>query len=344
MRRFLLLAVALIIVIISGFYLYQNQKHSSLTPEQNQGGLESSLPTNRLMIEEMRKADYPGSDLTLEQTLTPGSNYNRYIASYKSEGLKIYGLLSVPTTPRPQDGCPAIIFNHGYIPPEEYRTTEKYVAYFDNFARNGYVVFKSDYRGNGNSEGFPEGAYYSPAYTIDVLNALSSLRKYTDVNPQKIGMWGHSLGGNITLRSMVITRDIKAGIIWGGVVGTYDETINNWMRRNGWRPSQREQDPRRQTRQQFIDKYQQPKEGSQFWQKIDPRSYLKDISAPIQIHHGTADETVPILFSQNLKKSLDDLGKVSEFYSYNGADHNLSSPAFELAAKRSVDFFDKYLK
>ena len=157
-------------------------------------------------------------------------------------------------------------------------------------------------------------------------------------------MWGHSLGGNITLRSMVITRDIKAGIIWGGVVGTYDETINNWMRRNGWRPSQREQDPRRQTRQQFIDKYQQPKEGSQFWQKIDPRSYLKDISAPIQIHHGTADETVPILFSQNLKKSLDDLGKVSEFYSYNGADHNLSSPAFELAAKRSVDFFDKYLK
>ncbi len=49
----------------------------------------------------------------------------------------------------PDNGRPAIIFNHGYIPPEVYRTTERYVAYQDGFARNGYVTFKSDYRGHG---------------------------------------------------------------------------------------------------------------------------------------------------------------------------------------------------
>jgi len=45
----------------------------------------------------MRKQDYPGSDIVIEQTLTPGANYNQYIASYKSDGLKIYALLTVPT-------------------------------------------------------------------------------------------------------------------------------------------------------------------------------------------------------------------------------------------------------
>ena len=34
-------------------------------------------------------------------------------------------------------------------------------------------------------------------------------------------MWGHSMGGYITLRSMVITNTIKAGVIWAGVVGPY---------------------------------------------------------------------------------------------------------------------------
>ena len=46
-----------------------------------------------------------------------------------------------------------VIFNHGYIPPAQHRTTERYVAYVDAFARNGYIVFRSDYRGHGNSEG-----------------------------------------------------------------------------------------------------------------------------------------------------------------------------------------------
>ena len=46
-----------------------------------------------------------------------------------------------------------IVFNHGYIPPAEYRTTERYVAYVDGFARNGYIVFRPDYRGHDQSEG-----------------------------------------------------------------------------------------------------------------------------------------------------------------------------------------------
>ncbi|MBI4035371.1 alpha/beta fold hydrolase [Candidatus Daviesbacteria bacterium] len=298
-----------------------------------------------MSIEAMRKKDYPGSELTIEQTLEDGSNYHQYIASYKSEGLQIFGLLSVPMGNNPPaGGWPAIIFNHGYIPPEQYKTTEKYVAYFDAFAKNGYIVFKPDYRGFGDSEGKPEGAYYSPAYTTDVLNAFSSLKKYREVNSKKLGMWGHSMGGNITLRSMVINPDIKVGVIWGGVVGTYDELMNKWHRASPWTPSEREiQGHITSIRQNLIQKYGTPQQNPTFWHIIDPRYFLRDISGPLQLQHGLADEEVPPLFSESLKNDLDNLGKPVELYTYPGADHNLSQD-LDMALQRSVDFFDKYLK
>ena len=101
----------------------------------------------------MREHTYPGSKITIEETLQPGSNYSRYRASYQSEGLKIYALLTVPNGEKPATGWPVIIFNHGFIPPDVYRTTERYLAYVDWLARNGYVVFRPDYRGHDQSEG-----------------------------------------------------------------------------------------------------------------------------------------------------------------------------------------------
>ena len=300
--------------------------------------------THPLQIDEMRKKVYEGSDIKIERELPEKNNYRQFLASYQSDGLKINALLTVPNGEKPENGWPAIIFNHGYIPPEEYKTTERYVAYVDGFAGNGYIVFKLDYRGHGDSEGNQEGAYYSPAYTIDVLNAVASVKKFKDADPNKIGMWGHSMGGSITVRSMVILKNIRAGVIWAGVVGSYDDLINRWRRRVVWRPSEREQMAHRPGRQSLIDAYGTPEQNQNFWHSIDPTFYLSDISGPIQLHHGTADESVPIEFSENLKNALEKEGKTVEFYEYKNADHNISSPHFEIAIKRSVNFFDKYLK
>ena len=71
------------------------------------------------MIESLRQRVYPGSEIVIEQTLTSGVNYERYIASYLSEGLKIYALLTVPQGEKPADGWPVVVFNHGYIPPDQ---------------------------------------------------------------------------------------------------------------------------------------------------------------------------------------------------------------------------------
>ncbi len=298
-------------------------------------------------IDALRQGKYPGSDLVIEENLPAGENYQRYIASYKSEGLKIYGLLTIPNGTPPAGGWPAIIFNHGYIPPSEYKTTEKYVAYQDVFAKNGYVTFKSDYRGHGESEGVARGGYSSNDYTIDVLNAMASVKRFKDpsigsgqvVNKNKIGMWGHSMGGFITLRAMVVDPSIKAGVIWGGVVGNYDDLLNNWRRTP--RPSI----PRASTswRGSLIAQHGTPNENPVFWNSLSANSYLKDISGPIQLDHSTTDEEVPVKFSENLFEQLKKAGKEAELYEYPGDDHNISQN-FNLAAQRSVDFFDKYVK
>lgn len=345
-RRFLLFAL-IFCILLGGFYFLNSSKNQSQNPDLDEmkGGLNSE--THPLSIEALRKGDYPGSDLVIEQTLTPGSNYERYIVSYKSEGLKIYALLTVPNGEPPEGGWPAVVFNHGYIPPDQYRTTERYIAYTDAFSRNGYVLLRPDYRGHGESEGEASGGYSSNDYTIDVLNAFSSLKKYPSVNSEKIGFWGHSMGGYITLRSMVAREDIKAGVIWAGVVGSHEDLFNRWRRRGDVQPSPgisiSPSSRGGRWRQSLESQYGSPAENPEFWNSLSANFYLNDISGPVQLHHGTADESVPVEFSRKLEQQLIEAGKTVEYYEYDGDDHNISNN-FNTAAQRSVEFFDKYVK
>jgi dipeptidyl aminopeptidase/acylaminoacyl peptidase len=297
------------------------------------------------MIEVMRQQDYPGSEITVEETLSPGANYDRYIASYLSEGLKIYALLTVPQGERPESGWPVVVFNHGYIPPDQYRTTERYVAYVDGFARNGYIVFRSDYRGHDRSEGEPSSGHTAPDYTVDVLNAVASLKQHPDADPDRIGMWGHSMGGGITVRAMVVTADIKAGVIWAGTTAPYSELIEAWRRWRGDDPTPTP-DPDRPGRwglYEMFDVYGTPEENPEFWAAMSPTSYLGDLSGPLQLHHGTADESVPVAFSENLYAQLIEVDERAELYIYEGDNHNISN-SFGTAMQRSIDFFDRYVK
>jgi uncharacterized protein len=304
-----------------------------------------------LQIKVMREQNYPGSDIVIEQTLAPGANYSRYVVSYLSDGYKIHALMTVPDGPKPATGWPAIIFNHGYIPPAQYRTTERYVAYQDAIARSGYIVFKSDYRGHGSSEGPPEGAYGYPGYTDDVLNALASVKAFKDADPNRIGMWGHSLGGQLTLRAMVVSKDIKAGVIWGGVVAPYPNIFARDPNRQ--RPTRTATETPvppggmgpygRPWRQELTDKYGTPEQNPAFWASISPNSYLADISGPVQLHHSVTDAEVPVAASETLYGEMQAVGKTVALYTYPNDNHNINKN-FATAMQRTIAFFDKYVK
>lgn len=298
-----------------------------------------------LSIEYLRSREFPGSELIIEEELASASNYSQYIVSYDSDGLKQYALLTVPTGQAPDAGWPAIVFNHGYIPPDQYRTTERYVAYVDGFASNGYIVLKPDYRGHGDSEGRATGGYGSPAYTIDVLNALSSLKKRSDVDSSNIGMWGHSMGGWITQRAMVTNTDISAGVIWGGVVGSYQDIYTEWWGRRSTTSPRPQPSPgeRGYWRYELEQERGTTLQNPTFWDSLSVLPYLEDLSGPIQLHHARGDETVPYRLSELFDENVRAASRESELFLYEGDDHNISAN-FSTAMLESVNFFDKHLK
>lgn len=292
---------------------------------------------DELTIPALLELEIEGSDIIIEETLPNGANYRQYIASYLSEGYKIYALLTVPFGEVPEGGFKAIVFNHGYIPPDVYRTTERYVAYVDELAKAGFVVFKIDMRGHGNSEGEPAGSYYSPAYTIDAISALKALQQLEFVDPDGIGMWGHSMAGNLVMRAMLIEPDIRAGVIWAGAVYSYEDfaryTISDssFVRRPETEASRRSASIR--------TTHGTPDLNNPYWQAVSLTANIDLLNAPVQIHHAENDDVVNIGYSVELAAVLAVNEKPYEFHIYQGGGHNISSPYFETAMRRTIEFF-----
>lgn len=308
----------------------------SLTPPPGIPEQQEQKDLDPYTIEALRQREYPYSDIVIERELGDQGVFKSYIVSYKSDGLKLYALMNVPDSPKPEGGFPVIILNHGFIEPTLYDTVNSYKSYMDQYSRQGFLVLKPDYRGHDKSAGEPVSAHISADYMVDVLNAVSAVKKYPDANPNKIGMWGHSMGGGITLRALAVSKDIKAAALLAGVVASptsfynyWQQNINtprvpSWIKENGDRT---------------LNQFGTPDSNPDLWNAISPYTFISDFSAPVQIHHGTADTDVPIVFSEELNKALVDAGKPVEYFVYLNGDHNLAGAARSPVLSRTIDFF-----
>lgn len=265
-------------------------------------------------------------------------DYTSYVTDYISDGLRIYGLLTKPSGAMPQGGWPAIVFVHGYIPPTQYKTTSNYVAYVDYLARNGFVVFKIDLRGHGESQGTAGGAYYSSDYVIDTLNARAALASWDSVNPKRIGLWGHSMAGNVLMRSFAAAPDIPAVVIWAGAGYTYVDLLSYRISDMSYRPPPANTE-RQRKRQALRDAYGEFDASSPFWKQVAVTQYLPDLKGALQIHHAVDDDVVSIEYSRNLMKLLDATAIVRELHEYPSGGHNITGASFTKAMERTAGFF-----
>lgn len=321
-------------------------QEAEVTPEITPEVTEEPLfdPGNELTIAALLDLEIEGSEITYEQQLANGVNYSQYIASYVSEGNRIRGLLTVPFGIAPEGGFKAIVFNHGYIPPHLYQTTERYVDYVGTLAASGFVVFKIDMRGHGTSEGEASGSYFSPGYTIDAIAALKSLQMLDFVDPDGIGMWGHSMAGNLVLRAMLIEPDIKAGVIWAGAVYSYEDMVRYAISDPSYTPPPANQESTSRRMGRIIrETYGQPDLSVPYWQAVALTEHIDLLNSPIQLHHALDDSVVNIGYSLNLATVLDENNKFYELYQYEGGGHNISAPYFNEAMRRTVEFFSIHL-
>jgi uncharacterized protein len=301
----------------------------------------SPFPFQELTVPFLRNREYKSKLGELEKNYE-NANYTAYLTSYDSDGLNINALFTEPKGEKPEGGWPGIIFIHGYIPPGQYRTTQNYYDYVDYLARNGFAVLKIDLRGHGDSEGEPGGAYYSSDYIIDTLNARSALQNSGIVHPDKIGLWGHSMAGNVVLRSLAVKPEIPAASIWAGAVYTYKDFAQFGIQDGSYRPPA-DQTERQRRRKLLMDTYGEPKDGNPFWDLVAATNYLNDYKGAIQLNHAVNDDVVNIGYSRGLNEILNRTSVIQELNEYQSGGHNINGQAFSSAMKNTVDFFKKYL-
>jgi len=284
-----------------------------------------TLPPNwPLYISGMRGRRYPGGEVTIHGVFGQSPDFTTYLIFYPSEGLRISGMMSVPKGNGP---FPVIILCHGYVHPSKYATgTDTWRQAF-YLAKEGYITIAPDYRGHGGSDSGT--SLYHIGYAQDVLNLIGSLHTIKKADPGRVGLWGHSMGGAVALKAAVVSKKVDAIALFGSV--SADERVNfAYGMGNG--PGA-----------YGVAILSTPNRNRLEYKRISPINYL-DRAPPLSIHHGIDDPAVPYQWSENLFEAAQEQGATAELYLYPGASHTLVEADWDLAMKRTLDFFDKHVK
>jgi len=334
-RRILFTSIILVALSFSAWQVLRSKNNGSDTSLRQtfevleQDGDKQPVSSNPLAIENLRKRSYEGSKVTIEETLSHNASYTAYRVSYLSDGLKIFAGMNVPDGKGP---FPVIVLNHGYYNPSTFKTGDGTRTMADILVNNGYMTLASDYRGHGKSESDGISRGHRAEYSTDVLNLIASIENIKQADIDNVGVWGHSMGGEVTLKILEINSQIKAAVLWAPTSGNAERNYNRWARRFGGDQVQHQ--------------------NNRVSESLDPQTvketssinYLGYITAPIQLHHGTADAEVPYEWSVELDEKLKEVDRNVEFFTYEGQDHNFRNYGWGEISPRTVEFFDKYLK
>lgn len=228
-------------------------------------------------IEGLRAREYPGGQIRITHTITVTDAYTRTYITFPSDDLTISGLMHVPFGEGP---FPVIILNHGYIPPSQYVTGSDTYRAADILARNGYLTISPDFRGYARSDTGLN--LFRTGYLVDALNAAASVKSLPYADASRIGMWGHSMGGGVTTRAMVVSDAIKAFVLYAPV--SADVRVRRFT--GGLSGTGQGDDA-------LADSYFYWTRKPEILRALSPINYFQYVNAPVQIHIGDIDTTTP---------------------------------------------------
>jgi dipeptidyl aminopeptidase/acylaminoacyl peptidase len=227
---------------------------------------------------------------------------------------------------------PAIIWIHGSGSDQNYLgwhpgAYRMYYAMHQYLAQQGYVILTPDYRGSsGYSRDWAIGDYMDMggAETKDVAAGVDYLKTLSYVDPDRIGVWGLSYGGFMTLQAITTSPTLYRCAI--DVAG-----VGDWAT---WSSSS-----------YTVSRLGTPVTNPEGFYTSAPVKHLDQLQRPLMILQGTMDTNVPFWESLTVIDQLVKLGKPFELGIYPGEIHFFRR-AYVLrdAWRRSEAFFDTYLK
>ena len=258
-----------------------------------------------LKVDEARKALVKRGDLEGKTF-----NFETQAIQFESNGKKISGMMNLPVGYKDKK-LPAIIMLRGFAESEEYFIGSGSWRAADELARNGYITVSLDFLGFGvsdsESKDILEARFEKP---INVIDLIESVKAMDGVDPNKIGIWAHSNGGQIAISVLEITGKNYPTALWApmtnpfpkSVLETVDDTSENSLK----------------VKKKIED----------FEKEYDSKLYSIDnfyswINSPILIHQGTDDVWCKVKWQQDLQKKLKALEKDIKLDIRKGNDHNL---------------------
>ena len=264
-------------------------------------------------------------------SLSPTALPTSQMVTYKSfDGSLVSALVTMPANLKRDGANPAIVVPHG-------GPTGKTEDYFDDvaaaLASRGYIVIAPNFRGStGYGRPF-QLANYDDLGGGDLKDTVAAKQFLVDtgyVDPKRVGIFGGSYGGFMTLMALAKTPDeFAAGVQWFGIIN--------------WRTMYRDMD-------EVLKAYLRglmgtPASNPAGYDRASPLTYIAQAKAPLLTIQGENDIRVPKGQAQEVHDILKAKGNVVETIYYPAEGHGFRKQENQLdSLKRTVEWFDKYLK
>ena len=288
----------------------------------------SSAPYEQYTIDYLRQRPYGGGIFEIVETIEVLDEFTRTLIRYSSDELTLYGFMNIPTGEGP---FPVIIMIHGLGDSGSFSDLNFRSDIVDTLTYAGYIVIHPIMRGYPPSDSGDN--MFRVGMAFDMLNLITLIKEQggspgalEKAIPDQIGLLGQSMGGNVALRVLTVSSDIRAAVLYSSLSG--DELKNS------------EQlykvtvDPQFQNELNVLP-------GQ--LQSISPVYYYTNITAPIQLHHGTIDETVPVSGAEETCSLLTTAGKSIECIYYEGEDHVFDGDIKTQFLENAIRFYHTHL-
>ncbi len=221
-----------------------------------------------------------------------------------ADGQQLHYRLFKPLHFDPKKRYPAIVDVYGGPGVQRVLNSWSGSSFTQILTRAGYVVFQLDNRGTA----FRGTAFQSPIHgklgEVEVADQVVGARwlgSQPFVDPTRIGVWGWSYGGYMTLMLMFKAPEVFRAGISGAPVTDWTLYDTHYTER-------------------YLSK---PLENSTGYEASSALPYAKDLQGKLLIIHGMADDNVLFLNSTKIFRRLQDLGKPFDAMVYPGGKHGL---------------------
>ena len=343
MSKFII-AVLVLLVVTTGFILWQrNNGQWVIKPFGPEGSLgrwsseqqvQEERPLDKYTIDALSKTQVRASAITLGKVIEARRDSTFYVFYFDVEGKKVSGLANVP---KARGEYPVIVMLRGYVDRETYTMGAGTQRAGEVFAKSGFITLAPDFLGYGESdmpsENPIEERFQTHTTVLVLLESIKNLNTTFAENnlaaraaSDQIGIWGHSNGGQIALTVLEVTGRSYPTVLWAPVSKPFPYSVLYYTD---------DFDDRGKMLRRTVADFEKDYDVELY----NVTNFFDKINAPLAIHQGTADDSVPQKWSDQLVDELERLGKDVEYFTYAGSDHNLVPGGWNSAVSRAIDFW-----